>query len=267
MLNPKLQDVSAFYKIIDEYQESDSKSLFSLLYQNLSFKSIIIKNFYELNKLMRTHNSSSIDSVMWGTADSRPRQKIQEKINRLLFNYLSALFGYIDFHRSHNLDYLKTNQNINSKARLLNSFKEDQVHKFIQDLRNFTLHYRPLSIVSELAYNIEWDGPRRNIYVKKDDLLSWSNWTTTSRTFIETKGDKVYVFDTLKSHFSGFINHQLEIFRLLLEVSPTTTNQFRDHLEKMFHHSSIIGATGSLPFNRGFLRYINYQADKSKHNA
>ncbi|MCU7550125.1 hypothetical protein OCK74_13460 [Chitinophagaceae bacterium LB-8] len=264
MLDPKVENIFEFYRIIESYKGSESEALFLLLHSNLFFKSILIKNFHDLNTIVSEHNSSAIYNLIWRNKDSRFRSSIQQKIARLMFNYLSAVFGYVDFARVHNNSYLKKNHQVFDFIKANNPFKEHLAHRFIQDLRNFAIHNKPIPIGSELVMKIEWDTPRRNIYVEKSNLLKWSSWSVLASKFIEKQDEKIYLFDILKAHFEEFIKYQVKIFRLLLKVSPSKTAEFKKDIETIYAQANLINKTGALPFNSAFVRYINYQIVKSQ---
>lgn len=265
MFNPEVQNVLKFYKLLDNYKGSNTEALFHLLQSNLFFKSILIKNFHDLSIVVREHNNPEIDKLMWRNEDSGFRSRIQQKITRLMFNYLSAIFAYIDFSRVHNRSYLKQNMQVFEFSESNNPFKEHLAHRFVQDLRNFNVHNKPLPIASELAMNIEWDAPRRSIYLDRNILLKWSGWSDLAKKFMEKQNVKIYLFQLLQEHFIEFTQYQLNIFRLLLTVSPSSTAVFKKEIETMYDQASLIKSTGVLPFNAAFVRYIDYQIKKANH--
>jgi hypothetical protein len=264
MLNPQIENALKFQKLVDDYKGSNSETLFHLLQSNLFFKSILIKNFHDLSRTVQEHNKPEIDKRMWSNEDSGFRSRTQQKITRLMFNYLSAIFAYIDFSRVHTRSYLKQNAQVFEFAETNNPFKEHLAHRFVQALRNFNVHNKPVPITSELAMNIEWDAPRRSIYVDRNTLLKWSGWSDQAKQFMEKQNVKIYLFQILQEHFIEFTKYQLKVFRLLLTVSPSTTASFKNDINTIYDQASLIKSTGLLPFNGAFVRYINYQIKKAK---
>ncbi len=231
---------------------------------------MVIKNFRDLTHWTKKHNDPIYDKIMWEIPDPGPRQKMQQQVMRYIYNYLSALFGFIEFHRSHNRDFLKTNEEIYKRCLSLTR-QENPSHKFFQDLRNYMIHYKPIPFGSQIAWNIDWDTVKRSFYVSKNELLEWQGWSTDAKSFLLSQQDKIPLFDILTDHFKSFITLQFEMFTLILKTNLFLSSTLKKDLHEIFDQAELIHTTGSLPFNKAFLRYISFFIDKAnfsdKHGA
>jgi hypothetical protein len=261
--DPQVTRVFDFHRMTDEFKNSESHQLFLLVHNNIWVKSAVVKNFHELTRWTKKHNDPQSDEIMWKHDDSLKRNRIQQNVIRHISNYLSSLFAFIDFHRAHNDKYLQLNEEMHKQSENLKNAKHSS-HKFLQELRNYFIHYKPIPFGSEVTYKIDWDIPRRRFYVSKTRLLEWIGWTNEAKSFLLNQEEKIPLFDLLNAHFRLFMNSQFEQFKLLLLTNPALTDDLMNRLNAVYSQAKLIGATGSLPFNAVFLRYLSLAQKKAK---
>ncbi|QHJ97777.1 hypothetical protein QM004_11820 [Bacillus subtilis] len=111
------------------------------------------------------------------------------EISRLLHNYLSSAKTLIDHTRKiyqeeyENTPFSKVYQN-----KIKETFTESPLAKFIQDLRNYSLHRNiPISGASIDFLNKEG----KEVFLVKKNLLDWNGWTNKSKKYIETCKDDI----------------------------------------------------------------------------
>jgi|SRR5690554_257133 len=117
------------------------------------------------------------------------RWEYVENLQNYIFNYLSGAKALIDFTRIHYKKYYsKKNQIIGYKEKIKENFIDCSLHNFIQEFRNYVLHYGvpPLSI-SKSINSLENDKVTHRIEIDKKVLLESNfNWKKTSRDFINS---------------------------------------------------------------------------------
>jgi hypothetical protein len=254
-----IQKLIQFIGEIETFRKSDTHKFFLFLRENRTLYSILLGNYKELNKILRYHNDEEIVIKFWAS-DNSFRFKLQKNIIRHLSNYLSSLFAVVDYTRSTLNKYLEANPDILSKyeAKKSEFLINNNYHKFIQDLRNYTSHNTYIKIGSQFSYNIEWTEPKKTIFVFKAELLQWNGWCSASKILIAKSEDKIHLNDIIISHFEEFIRFQNWIFLQLLLVDLPKTKKFIIDLKCIYASATEINQGQQLLYNDSYLRYINY---------
>lgn len=142
------------------------------------------------------------------------------EISRLLLNYLSSAKTLIDHTRKlyqeeyKNLSFSKVYQN-----KINETFAESPLAKFIQDLRNYSLH-RSIPI-SGFSYDIvSTNKDSEKVYLVKKNLLEWNGWTTKAKEFLDTSNEEIILLQLInkytkkiKEFHEWFHNKQKEIHK------------------------------------------------------
>lgn len=189
--------------------------------------------------------------------------KLQRKIIRLISNYLSSVFWTVDYSRNKIENHISKNSQLLLKFRQIkSSFADDALHRFIQDLRNYITHNSFLNITSEWASDIEWDAPKRNIYVSKTKLLKSSIWTTKSKAFLLSQDEKIYLIDLMQDHYSKFISFYNWTYIAIIATDLDFSSEMLRKMMDLYEHGETVKLTHVLPFNRAYFRYLYYLTNK-----
>lgn len=250
---------------LDKFIISDSYSFYRFLIENRLTLNIVNSNFQELVKIVNHHNSPELEERLWNIANPTFRWKMQRKIIRALSNYLNSLFSTVDYSRNNIEKFIAKNQIIlnefNKKKNI--QFSENPIHRFIQDLRNYTSHNTFIKIGSERSLNIEWDEPRRNVFVRKNEL-EWKQWNSFSKLFLNSQTDKIYLIDILKQHYEHFSSFQNWTYLMLFETDKTITTTFINEINQIFQDAKNVKMLHTLPFRQSYLKYILSLTYKAK---
>ncbi|MDX5419154.1 MAG: hypothetical protein LPK09_08045 [Hymenobacteraceae bacterium] len=274
--------------IIKLYEEVKSKGTFTYLRELEGFKSgeyykfylslksnrqvlaILNYNYFQLLKLVSHHNSPENQPKVWNEINPKYRWRQQRSITVQLFNYLSSVFAAVDYSRSNMRKYISLNSKIaeNFKSSKEAYFDKNPQHKFIQDLRNYTTHNSYLRVATELKSDGNEKEIRRNIYLSKEELLCSDKWSNISKGLLDKQGSKVYIIDIIESHFPLFTGFQNWAYLALLQVNFEFTMEFRNRLEAILEFAERVNmARTSLPFNRSFIRYLDWIIKESTYRC
>jgi hypothetical protein len=181
------------------------------------------QNFQELEAALRSH-ASSVTAGSSSFVSTSPESDAQIiNIMRLFHNYLASSRTLLEHTRRivtalcPGIDFLREYQsNVNA------DFANNPLSRFMQDLRNFTLHRSiPLSGPS-VGSGI--DGVVTGYYkLDREDLLRWGNWHESSRRFMGSFQGHLLVLDItgqyhqLVSQFQGWLSDALRV-RFLVEI-------------------------------------------------
>jgi len=106
-----------------------------------------------------------------------------------LFNYLSSAKSLIDLTRKHHKNYYQESSTIKDyNTHVKDKFTGSTLHNFIQDLRNYVLHYGipPLSISKSINHLKNKEVTHRVELSKKVLIESGFNWTRGSKDFFNS---------------------------------------------------------------------------------
>jgi len=154
-----------------------------------------------------------------------------KNIKRFLFNASSALAALVDHTRNFLKSYPVPGE---AEARRM-AFMEDNLHRFLFDLRNYSLHWRPAQANWNISMAAGKTGVSRTVafLLSKAELLEWSGWKSEAREFLVTQPEK---FDVREL----FIEYQSRVrkFQSWLQTAATMTHytDLRQYLEyKKWH--------------------------------
>jgi hypothetical protein len=78
-------------------------------------------------------------------------------------------------------------------ARIEKDFARSPLVRFVQKLRNFTLHYRLPVATGSLSAGFPEMRMETRVVLHASDLLKWSDWGPLARGYIESAGDDIPV--------------------------------------------------------------------------
>ena len=128
------------------------------------------------------------------------KEKYLMELYRLLHNYCAAIKTLVDHTRNVHRDLLEKKGAKNEyEAKVKELFVDSVQSQFLQELRNYILHYDPFSI----TYCIQWEGGvcTTPIYLDKRLLLRWTKWSRPVKEFIEAQGKGVGLWHVVESYY------------------------------------------------------------------
>lgn len=180
---------------------------------------IFAGNQNELLKRLSQHTCQG-SLRMYGLGHRKALEAEFQELIRLLHNYVASVLSL----RDHTLRIAKRLLGPEYKtyqAKAVAQFKDDEVPKFLQDLRNYLLHYShaPMSRVTKWADSTT--PPIVSIRLPKKELLSWNGWDPLSRNFIKGQAEDI-VLETIVVNYSKRVN---EFYAWLRAFKHTTCSR------------------------------------------
>ena len=139
------------------------------------------------NVLSILENRQSLTRFNVSNRNEQGRQQIFE-LNRFFHNYLASAKTLIDHTRVFiNENYAGLHIQQEYQTEIDRNFKDDELCRFIQDLRNYIIHrgIPDNHLKSVLHQESNEVSSVFNLDVTK--LLEWGHWTSLSRSFLEKK--------------------------------------------------------------------------------
>jgi hypothetical protein len=255
----------AFIKKYEVFKGSSQNQFYSFIRENRLNLSILMENYVDINQIVKFHNSPDNDKVLWMNLNPRIRWRTQVKVIKALLNYLTCVFSVIEYSRKDLAPYLQKEANIYKayQQRVKLDFELNSLHRFIQGLRNYTIHYSHLKIVSYIHYDRDLSESSRNIYIPKSILLKFKNWDKQALSYLNTLDDKVYIIDIIIEHYKNFIQFQNWAFLNLFLVDYKFSARVYEELQALLNEATSLGLNYNLPFDKVYLRYYKYILSKS----
>lgn len=135
---------------------------------------------------------------------------ILHQIIRLHHNYLASAKNLIDHTRTLINDwYKKEDFLIEYNNQVKKQFSKNEFTGFIEDLRNYALHYSLLISGVRLSVhrNPETDEQAERVvfFIEKNTLLEWSKWSK-GRTFLNKSEDEINIEKLADEYYGIIIN-------------------------------------------------------------
>lgn len=159
------------------------------------------KNYRDLKLAIEMFSQSERIPLLF---DQRESQIILYHMVRLVHNYLAAAKTLVDHTRILINDWYKQTDFLSEyKEQVKARFANNQLARFIEDLRNYALHYSlpitglRLQVTTDPETNTQTE--RVTFYIEKATLLRWSNWSK-GKEFLR-KADKEIVIEQLVDEY------------------------------------------------------------------
>lgn len=164
------------------------------------------RNFAELDQLLQKH--STLDPRFHGVLNREKLQTDFMEIIRLLHNYCASVMSLVDHTRRVAREILPADKLSVHQTEINVRFKQNSIHCFLQDLRNYLLHHSNAPIAYVVRYE-QIEGPSAGIELPKKSLLEWTGWKKSSRDFI-LQHDGGIVLDSVVSKYTSNVEEFLQ---------------------------------------------------------
>jgi len=131
--------------------------------------------------------------------DSDRKFRYLRELERLLHNYCAAVMTLVDHTRRIHKDLKKYRDVSKEVDNLVETwFKSDGLSQFVQKLRNYLLHYDPISS----DYSLQWHAGELSVPFKfrKRFLLQYDGWNRHARKFISESQDELDIRSILTQY-------------------------------------------------------------------
>jgi hypothetical protein len=127
------------------------------------------------------------------------------KINRRFHNFLASAKTFVEHTRVFiEKHYQNTSIQSAYQSKIKSEFAEDELCRFIQDLRNFILHCGLPENYMITRLNQNTQEVESSVNLEVDKLLCWNKWSSISRNFLK-KNDKSITFSSIVTPYANKI--------------------------------------------------------------
>ncbi|PGP39299.1 hypothetical protein CN993_27325 [Bacillus thuringiensis] len=130
------------------------------------------------------------------------------EIIRLLHNYLASAMTLVDHTRKLFKDeYEKKEFEKEYNKKIDELFVQSPVSRFIQDLRNYSVH-RMLPIAGASVAFSQETGMTHSIYLSKDKLIDWKGWKQNARVYLDKQEDCIKLLPLVNEYTKNVTEFQ-----------------------------------------------------------
>lgn len=175
-------------------------------------------NYHELKEVVGPVEDPELLGRLWAVENRKGLSKVTSEVERRLHNFLASAMSLVAHTRTHIADLyehsdFQTEYDHEKKKRL----SARPVRCFVQDLRNYSQHYRLPIAIARLHF--ERVGEAENTFeatssfrLNTSTLLRWDKWKAPSRAFMKASGDEINLAE-LTDEYMGLIHEFYTWFR------------------------------------------------------
>lgn len=161
-------------------------------------------NHAELKRFLNHVATPTVMAHMWAEAHRFRLEFAQREAARLLHNYVVAAFSLENstrrFVREH---YSGTRLFREYESRVKEDLEQAPLHRFLQGLRNHTLHHRLPPVKAMTKFKTRDDGRQdfeNGFWLNVERMRGWDDWTNGAREHLESLGNEVKLDDVIDAY-------------------------------------------------------------------
>ena len=175
---------------------------------------IFVMNKIELQNDLTLVADPSIGLKLMSEEHREAGHQVHREVNRRFHNFLAAAKTLIDHTRVFvGKHYEGTDLNTSYQERVKSDFAEDELSRFMQDLRNYTLHYELPIAIMNLNYT-RGEGIKTGAYIVTEELQQWQGWSPLSAAFLKRQQIEISPLNTVNDY-----SEKIETFHFWLDAA------------------------------------------------
>ncbi|MGG0730793.1 hypothetical protein [Bacillus paramycoides] len=156
------------------------------------------------------------------------------EVIRLLHNYLASAMTLVDHTRKlFRSEYKETEFEKEYNKKIDELFAQSPVSKFIQDLRNYSMHRRLPIAGASMSFSEE-SGMTHSIYLAKKNLVSWDKWAKNARIYLDKQEDKIVLLELVHEYTKNVMGFQTWFKKKQNEIHSEAMKELEE-LEKEYN--------------------------------
>ena len=160
---------------------------------------------------------------LWDLPNRHQLNSVIYEILRLLHNFLASAKSLLSQTRVavpswyERTDFLKEYY-----EQVTSRFTNNPITKFIEDLRNYNLHYSLPITHATFSIHFEKETEKNNMsysfVLVKSGLLEWSRWSKEGKNFLRNSGDQIDIGNLVDEYYKQILDFHSWLINRLLEV-------------------------------------------------
>lgn len=182
-------------------ESEEWKKLNNIRFSQLSFY-VFRRNYEELKKLVDFFCHSSEGFQLTNVVNRHKLEQFQDELIRAIHNFVASVGSLVDHTRKfYNKNYSESSLFTNYQSKVDEVFVKDELVSFIQDFRNYCLHYSMPNITTGISF-VQGKGTWQFIRLDPKDLLGGSfGWKAPSKKYISQFTEQFDLPPILEDYF------------------------------------------------------------------
>jgi hypothetical protein len=161
-------------------------------------------NSAEFERLLTEAEAYPRALELWSTDNREGFEEFLDDVDRLLHNYVTAVFSLKDHSRNTARRLLAEDPNDDLAAqyqqRVTDLFAESPLARFVEGLRNMSTHHR-LPVTYGWSHWSRDDGLEQRVVLNRDRLLeSYDDWTAGAKRYLSESGERISLLDVTRDY-------------------------------------------------------------------
>lgn len=172
-------------------------------------------NGKEIEQWYKKINDPIAALTLWNPDNNTLLNMANIEMQRRFSNYLMSAFAVRDhWFAIRDEYYAGTKALVEINYLSAETFENNELSQFMQDLRNYVTHKGYPSVSKELSFG---SGTIANdIYFDKSQLLKFKSWKSLSKKYLEKMGDRAKLIDLVTAYSELINNYYSELMKILL---------------------------------------------------
>lgn len=170
------------YQKLSEIMDSSNAAIFSKSLRGFhAHYYIYARNYEDLISCLKNVEKIGPHLTAVEPGEDSNIRKTYKEVARLIFNFLSSAKARIDYTRCFmDENYENTDLIASYKKYITVNYSEDELSRFINDLRNYILHKG----IPHIAISVNWSASKAHVYIEKEQIMNSSFWSPPSKAFL-----------------------------------------------------------------------------------
>lgn len=205
-----------FMLLSQEIEKSDAYKYECRIETLITNYYVFQRNYEELKKKLEVKNSQEKMFELWDPSNNIQFTTLIREIIRLMQNYLSSAVALVGHTRTA-IDrwYTGTDFQREYKDQIASRFVGNKLTTFVEDLRNFNLHYwLPVTTANMSIIN---KNAVFSFMLDKEHLLVWSNWEK-GKAFLSEAGNEIDICTLVDEYYRQIDDFHSWLIKRLLDI-------------------------------------------------
>ncbi len=181
--------------------------------------SILVRNFQELWSLLRMCGDLQKVAPLWERGNRDRLPGAQAEVVRLLHNYVAGARTMVD-HTRRLYRHLSGERCWvpGYEERVAEDFAANPLVQFVEELRDFCLHYDVPPVVSRLQYTRSSGQLQPSVRLERGKLKKWDGWSRLGLEYLNGQADDIELSEVVGTYHAKVMDFQ-RWFRVTLATS------------------------------------------------
>ncbi len=169
------------------------------------------RNYQELMKIIMGVKSTEQMLRLWDLRNRNELDMVTNEVVRLLHNFLASAKSLVAHTRVVITDwYQETDFFKEYEAQVSSRFVNNSLIGFIEELRNFSLHYS--LPITNATLSVQFDQDQRDsthnfsFVLHKPSLIHWSGWTRKAKPYLDTSKDDIEIDSLVEDYHKQILD-------------------------------------------------------------